>query len=314
MNFKLIDTIQLKNIYPNNYNLNILKTYKLYDIDFNTSFKYCYSYYKLYLDSYLNEVLNLNEIDQKINELSIQLDTNYLYNDISFLDSNYMFIRNNIFLDRLTEEEIVALIDSINQKNTKAIKEIVKNTFKKTIRFGNENDDKDVCYEIDNLKMITKNDALVIGVLVIDEISEDFKDFIKSKEQEFSNLLNIPVSIFLYQNKDINKSTIYNVINLNELEDQRSIEELKKYPKYLPVGSVVMLKGAWKKLMITGFAPIDPETKEIIYDYMACLYPEGVLDQKHNILFNHENIKKIYAIGLIDEEQKQFMKMLFNQE
>ena len=59
MNFKLIDTIKLKNIYPNNYNKTILKTYKLYDIDFNTSFKYCYSYYKFYLETYLNDILKL---------------------------------------------------------------------------------------------------------------------------------------------------------------------------------------------------------------------------------------------------------------
>ena len=101
---------------------------------------------------------------------------------------------------------------------------------------------------------------------------------------------------------------VFELENLNKEEDERNKEILKKYPKYLPVGSVVMLKNGLKRVMITGYLPVveTEETKE--YDYIACLYPEGILKTDYNICFNHEDIKKIYAIGLRDEEQKDFEK------
>ena len=55
------------------------------------------------------------------------------------------------------------------------------------------------------------------------------------------------------------------------------MEELKKY---LPIGTVVLLKGGQKRLMITGFCSIPKEDKTKIYDYTGCLYPEGVLNSE----------------------------------
>ena len=52
----------------------------------------------------------------------------------------------------------------------------------------------------------------------------------------------------------------------------------KEYQKYLPIGSVVILKNGRKRLMITGYAQVDLEKKDKIYDYCSCLYPEGVID------------------------------------
>lgn len=80
----------------------------------------------------------------------------------------------------------------------------------------------------------------------------------------------------------------------------------EKYKKYLPLGSVVLLKGATKRLMITGFCvtPNDDEGK--IFDYSGCLYPEGVISTEQVALFNHDQIDKIYAIGYSDDEDKKF--------
>lgn len=103
---------------------------------------------------------------------------------------------------------------------------------------------------------------------------------------------------------------IYEVENLNYLNELKQKEILKKYPKYLPLGSVVILKNAWRKVMIMGFSPIDMDKKDKIYDYLGCLYPEGIIRTDVNILFNHEDIKEIKAIGLIDEEQKEFMSKI----
>lgn len=74
--------------------------------------------------------------------------------------------------------------------------------------------------------------------------------------------------------------------------------------KYLPIGSVVLLKDAKKRVMITGFAAKGKETGDKMFDYMGCLYPEGVISSEQNLLFDHEQIDKIFYIGYIDDEWK----------
>ena len=85
----------------------------------------------------------------------------------------------------------------------------------------------------------------------------------------------------------------------------------EKYKKYLPIGSVVLLKEASKRIMITGFAVKgkDDNTGKV-YDYIACLYPEGVINTEQNLLFNHDDIQRIFAIGYSDDEEKTFKERL----
>ena len=45
--------------------------------------------------------------------------------------------------------------------------------------------------------------------------------------------------------------------------------------KYLPIGSVVRLKGAEKSLMITGFLPIETEKKDDDYILYEMKYPKN---------------------------------------
>ena len=71
--------------------------------------------------------------------------------------------------------------------------------------------------------------------------------------------------------------------------------------KYLPIGTVVRLKGATKKIMIIGYCPLEKEKNEM-YDYSACLYPEGLIDSSRILLFNHDKIEQVYFEGNSDEE------------
>lgn len=82
------------------------------------------------------------------------------------------------------------------------------------------------------------------------------------------------------------------------------------YEKYLPIGTVVMLKGGKKRTMITGFCITPAENKEKVYDYCGCLYPEGVIKSNQVLLFDHEQIDNVYHLGLIDEEEQQFKNKL----
>lgn len=86
--------------------------------------------------------------------------------------------------------------------------------------------------------------------------------------------------------------------------------EEKKYDKFLPLGSIVLLKGATKRLMITGFCVTPNDNKNVIYDYSGCLYPEGIISTDQVALFNHDQIDKIYMVGYSDEEEKEFKTKL----
>ena len=77
--------------------------------------------------------------------------------------------------------------------------------------------------------------------------------------------------------------------------------------KYLAVGTVVMLKGATKRLVITGFCGMENEKKEKMWDYSGCMYPEGFLNTNQVALFDHSQIEKICHLGLVDDpEEKEF--------
>ena len=83
-----------------------------------------------------------------------------------------------------------------------------------------------------------------------------------------------------------------------------------KYKKYLPIGTVVMLKGGKKRAMITGFCAYENEDKKKLYDYSGCLYPEGLFKMDQSFLFDHEQIGEIFHLGLIDDEELEFKKKL----
>ena len=77
----------------------------------------------------------------------------------------------------------------------------------------------------------------------------------------------------------------------------------------LPIGSIVLLNGGEKRLMIIGVIQINP-TDGKQYDYLACLYPEGFVGPEHTYLFNHDDIDKIDAEGFVDEEHNTFRAQL----
>ncbi len=81
--------------------------------------------------------------------------------------------------------------------------------------------------------------------------------------------------------------------------------------KYLPVGTIVLLKDANKKLMITGFGIIKPGSEKV-YDYSGCSYPEGIIDSKSIFVFDHSQIADIYYLGYVNDEETKFKAFLKN--
>lgn len=64
----------------------------------------------------------------------------------------------------------------------------------------------------------------------------------------------------------------------------------------LPIGSVVLLKDATKKLVIIGVLQVNAEQNKM-YDYLAVPYPEGYLGSDNNYLFNQGDINDIIFRG-----------------
>ena len=82
---------------------------------------------------------------------------------------------------------------------------------------------------------------------------------------------------------------------------------------YLPIGSVVLLTGGSKPLMIYGrYVRISGE--QLIYDYLGCVYPEGHLTDKQRFLFNHEDIVSILFRGYSDAQEEAFVRNVLNKQ
>ncbi|MBE6984365.1 MAG: DUF4176 domain-containing protein [Ruminococcaceae bacterium] len=84
---------------------------------------------------------------------------------------------------------------------------------------------------------------------------------------------------------------------------------MTNFKELLPIGSVVILREAKKRLMIYGIRQTNKENKKE-YDYIGVLYPEGNLGGKSYVMFNHEDIKDVFFRGYEDEERKTFIDKL----
>ena len=84
--------------------------------------------------------------------------------------------------------------------------------------------------------------------------------------------------------------------------------------KYLPIGSVVLLKGGKKRLMITGYCMQTQEKPGVIYDYSGCIFPEGVIRSDITSVFNHDQIVRIDFTGFSDDEDEFLAWLQFREE
>lgn len=90
--------------------------------------------------------------------------------------------------------------------------------------------------------------------------------------------------------------------------------------KFLPIGTVVMLKDATKSVMINAYGVFStdkvyskgkevPRKKEL-FQYGGCLYPEGIVDPNFVCAFNHSDIKNILHMGLVTDEYRSYTSKL----
>lgn len=76
--------------------------------------------------------------------------------------------------------------------------------------------------------------------------------------------------------------------------------------KFLPIGTVVLLEGAKKKVMVTGYSS-RPENSGVVYNYNGCIFPEGFMENQF-VLFNNDQIQDICFIGYMNDSYDDFLK------
>ena len=84
------------------------------------------------------------------------------------------------------------------------------------------------------------------------------------------------------------------------------------YKDLLPIGSVVLLKGGNKRIMICGRIQAQAG-KNVIYDYSACYYPEGIVDPKKMFFFNRDAVDQVFFIGFQDQEELDYRHTVLDQ-
>ena len=82
--------------------------------------------------------------------------------------------------------------------------------------------------------------------------------------------------------------------------------------EFLPIGSVVLLKGGNKRIMICGRIQAQAGS-DIIYDYSACYYPEGIVDPKSMFFFNRDAIETVYFRGYEDQDELDYRHDVLDQ-
>ncbi|MBQ8327758.1 MAG: DUF4176 domain-containing protein [Lachnospiraceae bacterium] len=73
---------------------------------------------------------------------------------------------------------------------------------------------------------------------------------------------------------------------------------------YLPLGSVVILKGGVQKIVIISRGLVTAATEPAgFFDYGGCVYPQGIIGD-HILYFNHKDIVKVVFSGYSDDDDK----------
>ncbi|MBQ1550514.1 MAG: hypothetical protein IIZ67_00290 [Bacilli bacterium] len=145
---------------------------KLTPKQINNYINLCNKYYSFFI-KYLNEIIDLDRIEKiidKVNTILKPVEENKkdLYQSIS--PYKYIYIRNNIYIERLTQDELNILTN--NNEYNETTKELIINTYPKII---NPYIDKDIemLYGPDSSKFLTSSKNIVLGIRINDNLEAD---------------------------------------------------------------------------------------------------------------------------------------------
>jgi len=169
--------------------------------------------YRTIIEKILIDYIDFEDIDKRINNNVVlpkieDLDYNF-YHKFSSLNSNYLYLRNNIHIEKLSSEEMEIL------KNGKVDKNFIVSTLSKVLF----EDGDESCFGSPRLENIVNCKGLIFefaydsmkinslsDLIKIDKMIEEIKVYLKSIIEK---IFRLPASLV------INKS-LSNIYNLNE--------------------------------------------------------------------------------------------------
>ena len=88
--------------------------------------------------------------------------------------------------------------------------------------------------------------------------------------------------------------------------------ENKEKVEYLPLGSIVIIKGGTQKVVINARGLVTMATNPpSFFDYGGSIYPQGIIGDQI-LYFNHSDIAKVVFTGYTDEDDE-LMKANINE-
>ena len=81
---------------------------------------------------------------------------------------------------------------------------------------------------------------------------------------------------------------------------------------WMPIGSVVRLKGGERLVMVVGYFSIDGETNQA-WDYVGYPYPEGK-QEPTELFFDRADVAELFQLGFCDAEGMAFLAYLASVE
>ena len=179
--------------------------------------------YKYLLEYFINSKIDLLKYDNMIKNSDLSIGTNSKYKNINeYLNLDYIFLINNLFVEKLSNEDINEILNKFNKDNiSNELINTIDKTYKDVILDNYREDgytDKiyKVCYgSIVPRNMVNNNSLvfkLVYGKNLIDVEGDKFiglhkkqlmflEDVINKLKEEVSNKLNIDCEVLL--EKDI---------------------------------------------------------------------------------------------------------------
>lgn len=87
------------------------------------------------------------------------------------------------------------------------------------------------------------------------------------------------------------------------MEENKTAGTMAEEKEFLPLGSIVRVRGSVKKLMVLSRGTF-PVIKGVTtyYDYGVCTYPEGIIGDSL-IYINQEDIQEVIFSGYRDEDE-----------
>ena len=189
-----------------------------------------YNIYRFFMTKYIIEKLNLKEYDKKIknskcNFLPVETDRMDVYQFFSCDELKYIYIRNNVYIERLSSEEINILEEKLKNNDysiDKKVADLIEKTYQKIIFEDIMKNGKiyQITYGPDSSNYFARNDSLVLGIRY-DEFAETeltdeewkkqnqkqrefLRKIINEMINEFENIINVPINIIKYNDYSVN--------------------------------------------------------------------------------------------------------------